>query len=66
MGSLTAEASSVVATGLFQETEANDYQRVQRVRARRATTFTERETTKSNLITAATFALPIEEVLPES
>lgn len=60
---LATETSALASAGLFAETDAGDYQRVQRVRARRATGFLTRPTTVSNLLISATFMEPAERLL---
>ena len=61
---VTAEKSALEALGL-SETSAGQYQRVQRVRAKKATAFVQRTATLSNLITSAISLAPIEGVLPQ-
>ena len=61
---LTAEAfGASMGPGLFAEADVGEYQRVQRVRGKKATAFLSRASTKSNLLIGATFILPVERIL---
>lgn len=63
VGSGASSESAMLLTGVLSETGQLDFQKVQRTRAKKATTWLERPTTETNLLTAAVMIRPLERVM---